>query len=153
MIEVVLPELIRKKLKEALRRAGSREIGGVLMGEELAAGRFRVVEFSLDEVTGHRAHFVRTAVHHQEALHEFFKKTGYNYKRFNYLGEWHSHPAFPAFPSVTDLASMQDLVEGERGIDFSVLLIVKLNLFRRFAASMTLHRRGINPEMARLSHE
>jgi hypothetical protein len=37
---------------------------------------------------------------------------------------------------------MQELVDGERQIDFAVLLIVKLGLFRRFVASASLHRCG-----------
>lgn len=112
------------------------------MGEEIEPGRFRVVDFSLDEVSGSRAHFVRDAKHHLAALEEFFQRTGHDYLRFNYLGEWHSHPGFPPLPSSTDIDSMEDLVAGARGVDFGVLLIVKLSLFRRFLLSMTLHRRG-----------
>lgn len=146
MIHVTLPESVSDRMKQALRRAGAREIGGILMGEEVESGRFRVVDFSLDEVSGSRAHFVRDAQHHLAALDEFFQRTGHNYIRFNYLGEWHSHPGFPPLPSATDIDSMEDLVAGERGIEFGVLLIVKLTFFRRFALSMTLHRRGHAPE-------
>lgn len=140
-------------MKNAMRRAGAREIGGILMGEEVEAGRFLIVDFSLDELSGERAHFVRDAKHHGEALQHFFELTGHDYQRFNYLGEWHSHPGFPPRPSVTDLMAMQDLVDGERGIDFSVLLVVKLTFFRRFAASMSLHRRALQPEAVDLHNE
>lgn len=44
MITVVLPSEPRAKLKAALRRAGSREIGGVLMAEQLGAGCFKIVD-------------------------------------------------------------------------------------------------------------
>ncbi|WEX85817.1 Mov34/MPN/PAD-1 family protein [Sinorhizobium garamanticum] len=137
-------------MKQALRRAGSREIGGVLMGQELAVGHFAVVDFSLDEISGARAHFVRDVEHHRKALEEFFDRTGHNYQSFNYLGEWHSHPSFPARPSVPDLCSMQDLVDGERGIEFAVLLIVKLGFFRRFVSSASLHMRSQRPEPVKL---
>jgi len=153
MIRVRMPAGIKNRMKEALRRAGPREIGGILMGEELCPGEFRVVDFSLDELSGARAHFVRDAEHHREALEQFFNHTGHNYQRFNYLGEWHSHPGFPAAPSETDLRSMQELVEGERGIDFSILLIVKLTLFAFMTASMSLHRRGLGPEVVKLTAE
>jgi proteasome lid subunit RPN8/RPN11 len=140
-------------MKKALRRAGSREIGGILMGQELGTGQFRVVDFSLDVISGENAHFVRDAEHHRQALERFFDQTGHDYKRFNYLGEWHSHPGFPAAPSEIDVGSMQELVEGERGIEFSVLLIVKLTFFRRFVASMSLHRRGLQPKPVNLCRE
>jgi len=137
-------------MRQALRRAGRREIGGILMGKQIGVGYFEVVDFSIDAISGERAHFVRDAEHHREALDLFFERTGHNYQTFNYLGEWHSHPVFPAAPSPTDIQSMQELVEGEREIDFAVLLIVKLGIFRRFIASASLHRRGLSPSLVHL---
>lgn len=145
MIRVALSLPIQVRMKQALRRAGRREVGGILMGKQLAAGCFEVVDFSVDEISGQHAHFVRDAEHHREALERFFEQTGHDYQTFNYLGEWHSHPGFPAAPSLTDIRSMQELVEGEREIDFAVLLIVKLGFFRRFIGSASLHRRGRSP--------
>ena len=151
MIRVGIPADTQDRMKQALRRAGSREIGGILMGQELAVGHFAIVEFSLDEISGESAHFVRDAEHHRQALKIFFDRTRHNYQTFNYLGEWHSHPSFPARPSVTDLRSMQDLVDGERGIEFAVLLIVKLGFFRRFVSTASLHRRGQMPTPIKLT--
>lgn len=151
MIRVGIPPDTRARMKQALRRAGSREIGGILMGQELAVGLFTIVEFSLDEISGDRAHFVRDADHHRLALNRFFDRTKHNYQTFNYLGEWHSHPSFSARPSVTDLCSMQDLVDGERGIEFAVLLIVKLGFFRHFVSTASLHRRGQIPTPIKLT--
>ncbi|MER9183568.1 Mov34/MPN/PAD-1 family protein [Mesorhizobium sp. M0767] len=142
---------MRDRVRQALRRAGSREIGGILMGQEIARGHFAVVDFSLDEISGERAHFVRDADHHRQALEKFFDRTGHNYQTFNYLGEWHSHPSFSTHPSVTDLHSMQDLVDAERDIEFAVLLIVKIGFFRRFVSSASLHRRGQVPEPVELT--
>jgi [CysO sulfur-carrier protein]-S-L-cysteine hydrolase len=147
MIQVTLPSGIRSRMKQALKRAGSREIGGMLMGQQLTAGHFAVVDFSLDEISGECGHFVRNAESHREALNCFLDRTGHDYQSFNYLGEWHSHPNFPALPSVTDVRSMQELVDGERGIEFAMLLIVKLGCFRRLIASASLHRRSLKSEL------
>lgn len=125
-----------------LKRAGSREIGGVLMGEEIEPGHFRIVDFSVDAHTGSAAHFVRSTAEHQAALAEFFQRTGADYARFNYLGEWHSHPNFPAIPSVQDAQSMHSLVETEEGIPFSVLLIVRTRWRFMLECSATLFQRG-----------
>lgn len=153
MIDVALTAPIVDRMRALLRRAGRREIGGVLMGQEVGAGRFVVADFSVDEVSGERAHFVRDADHHKVALDAFFERTGHDYSTFNYLGEWHSHPSFSVRPSGTDLRSMQELVEGDRGIEFAVLVIVKLGIFRSFTATACLHRRGLKPEPVLLTAE
>lgn len=136
---------VKIKLRQALRAAGRREIGGVLMGEQIEPGHFRIVDLSMDEETGGRAHFVRSPEAHSEALDAFFRRTGNAYDRFNYLGEWHSHPGFSVAPSLQDAGSMIELVYGERGIDFAVLLIVRLEWWRSIASSCTLFRRGCAP--------
>jgi [CysO sulfur-carrier protein]-S-L-cysteine hydrolase len=123
---ISLPSDQRARFRTCLRRAGRREIGGILMGEQVAPGHFRIVDFSLDETSGTAAHFVRNPDHHGEALETFFRATKSDFRRFNYLGEWHSHPSFPVRPSAEDLMSMQSLVDGEQDIEFSALLIVRL---------------------------
>ena len=105
------------------------------MGEQIAPGHFRIVDFSVDATTGTAAHFVRSPAHHAEALETFFRKTGSDFRRFNYLGEWHSHPSFLAKPSQEDMMSMQSLVDGERDIDFSALMIVRLRCLLLLEAS------------------
>ncbi|MDX0542416.1 hypothetical protein GOC59_22790 [Sinorhizobium medicae] len=135
MVTISLPSNQRARLRNCLRRAGRREIGGILMGEQVAPDHFRIVDFSVDDKTGTAAHFVRSPEHHAEALESFFQKTGSDFKRYNYLGEWHSHPSFPVRPSQKDIMSMQSLVHRERDIDFSALLIVRLRYFFRFEAA------------------
>lgn len=93
-MRIVLPRKTAASFKKVLRRAGSREIGGVLMGEQLEPGHFRIVDFSVDEKIGSAADFVRSVEDHQAALEEFFLKTKRDFSRFNYLGEWHSHAEF-----------------------------------------------------------
>lgn len=136
---------VKATLRRALCAAGRREIGGVLMGEQIEPGHFRVVDLSIDKETGGRAHFVRSPEAHADALDAFFQRTGNEYDRFNYLGEWHSHPRFHVEPSVQDAESMLELVHGERDIDFAVLLVVRLDWCWWIASSCTLFRRGHQP--------
>lgn len=133
---------VAKRLRGNLRQAGRKEIGGVLMGEQLAEGHFKIVDYSVDDQAGGYAHFVRSADHHRQALEAFFARTGAEYNRFNYLGEWHSHPSFSVQPSAADCASMVSLVEGERGIHFAVLVIVRLRLWTMLELSASLFVRG-----------
>lgn len=141
-MRVEIGSSIRWKLRSSLRRSGRREIGGVIMGEQLSPGHFRIVDLTVDNETGGRAHFVRSPELHSQALHDFFERTGNEYDRFNYLGEWHSHPRFPVNPSIQDAGSMFELVHGERQIDFAVLLIVRLDWWWKLSASCTLFQRG-----------
>lgn len=135
------PKPIRKRVMRELVAAGRREIGGVLMGEQIAPGNFRLADFSVDRDSGSGTHFVRRPAHHREALEDFFKRTGSDFSRFNYLGEWHSHPSFPALPSIIDINAMHRVVE-EPGIGFSVLLVVRTRYRFMLECSARLFQSG-----------
>lgn len=149
-VELVLPVAIVQRMKVNLNRAKEREIGGVLMARQITPGKFEVVDFSADEVTGDREYFVRDPVLHDRVLNEFFERTGRDYSNYNYIGEWHSHPNLPVAPSVTDLTSMEDLVNGERDIPFAALLVVRSDDPSEFSATATFHQRGTLPVPARI---
>lgn len=152
-MQVEFPKPLRERMRKDLSRAKRREIGGILMAEQIAAGHFRLVDFTVDEVVGSGAHFVRSVEHHHAALSGFYERTATDYGRFNYLGEWHSHPNHLPVPSSTDIASMQALVRGERNIPFAMLLIVRSVRWRRMLISATLFQRNQAPEpIAILGH-
>lgn len=125
-MKILLAAQVTKRLRRELRRAGSREIGGLLMGEDLGGGLFRIVEVSVQRSGGTHACFIRNPKDHQVYLEAFFARTGQDYTRFNYLGEWHSHPSFDAVPSGTDVETMQSIVsDPDVGANFLVLLIAR----------------------------
>ena len=124
---IEIPTEIEKRLRADLRRGGQREIGGILMGECLQPGRFRVADITADHGGGTIATFVRSLRAALQALTRFFDRTEHDYRRFNYLGEWHSHPSFAPTPSNRDIESLQNIADDpEVGANFVVLLIVKL---------------------------
>jgi len=141
-MRIELTKDVRKRMMSCLANAKRREIGGILMAEQVEPGDFRIVDFSLDDITGSAAHFVRSPEHHHTALDAFFARTGNDYSRYNYLGEWHSHPNHAPFPSTTDILSMHDLLDEERSISFAILLIVKRGWWRRFLCTATLFSQG-----------
>lgn len=141
-MHLLVPKSIQRRLKRHMLFAGRREIGGILMGEMVGDQRFRIADISVDTVSGSQAHFVRDAEHHERELRAFFERTGADYKRFNYLGEWHSHPSFEVTPSGPDIRAMRNLVEGTRGVDFAVLFINRLKWMWQMEASATLFVRG-----------
>jgi integrative and conjugative element protein (TIGR02256 family) len=126
-VKLLLPVSQIQSLKAYLRRASARETGGLLMGEQLAPDEFRVAGFSFSRRSGSIASFTRDMRAHQRTLEKFFRKTGRDFRRFNYLGEWHSHPHFPVIPSGSDVAAMQAIVNDRAvGATFATLLIVRL---------------------------
>ncbi len=133
--------------------APRREIGGMLMGEEVSKQCFRIVEFSVDTQSGTSSMFVRDARQHDQALAAFFERTGADYQRFNYLGEWHSHPNFDVSPSLQDIHAMRDLVDGSGGVDFAVLLIVRLRWMIKFECSAHLFVCNHSPRRVEIAFE
>ncbi len=138
-MEVLLPADIQQKLSAALDRAGTREIGGILMGECLAPNRFRVADVTIQLHGGSFASFVRNMKSVFYPLRNFFDKTHHDYQRFNYLGEWHSHPSFSLEPSGRDTQSMMDIVHNpDVGATFAILMIVQLGQNKLLKGTVTV---------------
>lgn len=153
-MQLLLPIQVAKRLQREMRRAGRREIGGLLMGEHLNDEMFRVVDISVQRSGGSQACFVRNPGEHQSQLQEFFDRTGANYSRFNYLGEWHSHPSFEPYPSPTDIQTMQSIVDDPAtGVNFLVLLIPSLSTRRSVEITATAFSPGAHPIAIQVSVE
>jgi len=146
MIQVQLtPECAARLLRE-LSRAGSNEVGGVLATEHVGGEIFRIVDLSVQRKSGSLAAFSRDAKYHKRFMRRFFDLTGHQYERFNYLGEWHSHPSFPALPSSTDLCTMYELLSApDQPANFLVLVIVKRNFSGKLEGSAHAFVRGRPP--------
>lgn len=112
------------------------------MGEHVGEDEFRLVDLSFQRSMGGEACFIRRPEEHHQFFADFFARTGDNFERFNYLGEWHSHPGFPAVPSVTDEAQMQAIVDdGLNPPTFAVLIVARLIARAEIQLSATAHRR------------
>jgi proteasome lid subunit RPN8/RPN11 len=126
-MRLLLPDAIEKQMKSELHAAGRREIGGVLLGELVGPAVFRVVEITVQRSGGTSSAFVRIPRLHIEDIRGFFDRTGHQYERFNYLGEWHSHPSYPTRPSGSDVRAMNEIVRNpSMAVNFAVLSIVKI---------------------------
>ncbi|WP_193176355.1 Mov34/MPN/PAD-1 family protein [Oricola nitratireducens] len=124
-----------------LKKAGHKEVGGVLFGEQIAEGDFRIVEATRQRFFGGTATtFNRRGGAARKEILALHKKFGGNPERFNYFGEWHSHPNAPAWPSRQDETTMYNLLadQGE-AVNFLVLIIVKLDRDARFHIGATTY--------------
>ena len=109
-MQLLLPPEIVAQMIAALVQAGRREIGGVLMGEHIGPDTFRVKELTIQRIGGTFASFVRLVQGVLAPLKAFFQATRHDYRRFNYLGEWHSHHSFALTPSGTDHDTMSAII-------------------------------------------
>jgi len=124
----------------------------MLLAEQLKPDHFRIVDFSLDSFSGSHTGFQRDPETHQKTLDEFFRRTGQDFQRFNYLGEWHSHPSFSVQPSTQDINTMTEIVENQSSlITFAVLLIVRLRFRIWIEHSLTVFARDQAPQPRRIS--
>lgn len=114
----------------ALEKASTKEIGGVLFGEHVGTEDFRVVNITEQRRKGGEASFRRKSREAKRALKRLSAAHGNDHERFNYLGEWHSHPNTPAIPSHRDCLTMQSLLaDTPSDANFLVLIIVRINGF------------------------
>ena len=140
MITLHLPKSHYNKMRDELARAGRKEIGGILMGEQLQPGLFKVSDVTYQRSGGTVATFIRNTHLALKALKKFFYRTNGDYGRFNYLGEWHSHPSYAAWPSSKDHNTMFEMIESPDMLaNFLVLLVVKINSHDIFEATITTY--------------
>jgi len=126
-LNLILPPDVVNTLSVALQKAGRNEIGGILMAQHVGLNEFKVTEITVHR-RGGISSFLRRIEDAIGNLRLFFHRTDHDYQRFNYLGEWHSHPLFDPTPSTMDDMSMREIVQDTSvGANFAVLLIVKLN--------------------------
>ncbi len=140
MLTLHLPNERVVQLYQELRAAGRREIGGIMMGEQLAANQFKVTDMTFQRHGGMFARFVRNARLALVALQQFFTRTGHRYQQYNYLGEWHSHPSFEPRPSAEDHESMIDVAcHQNTGANFVLLMITRLGDAETLEGSVTVY--------------
>ena len=126
-IKIRLPGYIIERIREALLKHGNRECGGILMGEHVNHEEFCVVDLTVQPEAGTVSRFVRAVASFVAKLAAFFERTEYCYQKYNYLGEWHSHPLYTLQPSWDDVQTMRDIIDDpEVGANFVVLMLAKL---------------------------
>lgn len=145
-MKLLIPHEISQQLVDALRQAGKREIGGILMGEHTGPDTFRVKEITIQHKGGTFAAFIRMVEDILGPLLAFFDTTKHDYKKFNYLGEWHSHHSFALVPSERDNMTMYNMVmDKQLGAHFVVLMLVKPDFHCQLEGSVTVYQPNKSP--------
>ncbi|MHA3980577.1 Mov34/MPN/PAD-1 family protein [Halovulum sp. GXIMD14794] len=151
-LSLTIPPAQWNAMRGCLKTGGLREIGGWLVAEQLAPGKFELVGFTVDLDVGTHNRFASLPAKHGAQLDGILAANAERRGRVDYLGEWHSHPAFPPVPSDIDVAAMTKMVE-EGGPSFATLLIVRLLDAAVLEATLTTFQFGLPPEQGRLITE
>lgn len=139
MLKLLIPPNLTVQLEEALSKAGNLECGGIMLGEHVGPNAFQLRDVTV-QGTGSISRFIRKVEAAARGLKAFLIKHNNEFERFNYLGEWHSHPLYAAEPSVVDHTSMRDIIMDPKvGANFVALLIVKLNQHRQLTGSIHVY--------------
>lgn len=126
-MQLIVPSPIISKLRAELVTARRVEIGGMLFAEHLGGADFRLHDVTIQRSGGNAVCFVRDPALHVEDIARLKAETGNDPLRFNYLGEWHSHPSFPTSPSLQDYSGMTAIAaDPDYQLPQVVLLIVRL---------------------------
>lgn len=153
-MQLIVPNDIRLSLQQALKEAGRREIGGILMAEDRGGNTFRLREITIQKHGGSFAAFVRLVQDCLAPLQRFFRTTQHDYRKFNYLGEWHSHHSFALMPSMEDHSAMFGIVEDDQvGANFVVLLLVKLDASDSVVGAAFVYVRQNHPSFGEIIWE
>jgi hypothetical protein len=153
-MQLIVPPEIVSQLINALRQAGRREIGGILMGEYVGQDSFRVKELTIQRKRGTFATFTRIVADILAPLRAFFDKTTHNYTRFNYMGEWHSHHSFGLSPSGPDHLTMCEIMaDPNLGARFVVLLLVRLTVHGELESNVVVYRPNKAPYRGKVLQE
>ena len=123
----MIPASISDTFVEKLRNSNNREIGGVLFAEQLAYGEFSLLETTFHTSDGNTFTFDRDIVKARKDIRRFHSYYNGKPQKFNYFGEWHSHPHSTSEPSEVDNSMMWEILsQTDESVNFLVLIIVKL---------------------------
>ncbi len=116
------------------------------MGEHVGPDTFRVKDLTVQRKMGTFAAFIRIVAEILAPLRAFFDRTKHDYKRFNYLGEWHSHHSFALSPSRRDHVTMYGIAtDSQFRAHFVVLLLVRLGDDGQLEGSVTVYQPNRTP--------
>ena len=125
-MEIIIPKKISLKLKKQISKYSPLETKGALFAEDLGNDTFRIDEVYLEPKPGTTT-FVKLFINQEYVSFQknYHKLRKNNFSKFNFIGDWHSHPLFECFPSSYDIREVEEDIKKSNAI-FLVQLILKV---------------------------
>lgn len=100
---IVIPKEISELLKKELDFMGQNETKGSFFAERIDNDLFEVNEIYFSKKRGTFS-FIKMIIgdEYKKFQKKYHEKYSFDYEKYNYIGDWHSHPSFSCFPSTYD---------------------------------------------------
>jgi len=125
-LEIIIPKEITLRLIKQISKYSPLETKGALFAEDLGNDTFKIDEVYLEPKPGTTT-FVKLYINHEYVTFQknYHKLRKNNFSKYNYIGDWHSHPLFECFPSSYDVSEVEKDMKQSNAI-FLVQLILKV---------------------------
>ncbi len=149
-MEIIIPKKISLILIKQISKHSPLETKGALFAEDLGNDTFKIDEVYLEPKPGTTT-FVKLYINQeylsfQKNYHKFRKN---NFSKYNYIGDWHSHPLFECLPSSYDVSEVEEDIKKSNAI-FLVQIILKV-LKGRLVGNAFYYTRETSAKKVKLS--
>jgi proteasome lid subunit RPN8/RPN11 len=149
-LEIIIPKKISLILIKQISKHSPLETKGALFAEDLGNDTFKIDEVYLEPKPGTTT-FVKLYINQeylsfQKNYHKFRKN---NFSKYNYIGDWHSHPLFECLPSSYDVSEVEEDIKKSNAI-FLVQIILKV-LKGRLVGNAFYYTRETSAKKVKLS--
>lgn len=120
-IAIHLSKSVLREIEEITSLHYPKEFGGIFIGFKSELGIIITDVLVPDKYINGRTVFVRHPGTLNERLEEIHKITN---GEIQYLGEWHSHPDGPTYPSITDKDAMKEIAKDKKINEDNPLLMI-----------------------------
>lgn len=126
-MKIILTKEVSRKIKEKLLSSGLLESKGACFAHYVDKNHYEVIDTFISDYKG-TSTFTKLLINrrYKRFEKEFYKKHKYDYKNYNYIGDWHSHPLFECVPSNYDICEAKNELDNSNG-NFLIQIIVKLD--------------------------
>jgi len=125
-MKIFVPQKITNAIQETIRKTQPKEIKGAFYAKQNNDESFSIDGLFVSEYIGTNF-FCKLLIdkRYRDFEKRYFKERNYEYKKYNYIGDWHSHPEFACIPSLYDINEANDDLK-KSNANFVVQFIFKL---------------------------
>lgn len=123
---IEIPKPISELLKRELEVMNQNETRGSFFAERVNGALFKVNDVYFSKKRGTFS-FIKMLIgdEYKKFQKNYHKKYFFEYEKYNYIGDWHSHPSFSCLPSSYDIAEAIDDFK-KSNANFIIQIIIKI---------------------------
>ena len=125
-MKIIIKKEVANKIKEKILDDMPNESKGACFAYHKDEEVFEIIDTYISKYKGTKF-FANLIVNRKYKKFEklFYKSKGHDYKHYNYIGDWHSHPSFECVPSIFDKKEIDDELNHSNAY-FLIQIILKV---------------------------